>query len=174
MSYDNCSVNRAKLVDEPIVEMILSRKYLKSGLKFVIADLQSDFDGTDIVCYSSGTKRSINVKRNSSKYYNSSNFTISIDQNKLGMFNNTSFVFIDEVADCLYVVDGVALLQYILSKSNSIHQSKNNSKKSWVILPKKNLISLIGDNPNGIIKYSKQIAKLLENGRDESQFKDLI
>ena len=45
------TVNRAKLVDEPIVEMILSRKFYKSGLRFMKADLKSDFEGTDIICY---------------------------------------------------------------------------------------------------------------------------
>ena len=58
-----CAANRAKLVDEPIVEMLLSNKYYKAGIKFMKADLQSDFDGTDIICYSNGTKRSLNVKR---------------------------------------------------------------------------------------------------------------
>ena len=67
-----CAVNRAKLVDEPIVEMLLSNKYSKAGVRFMKADLQSDFDGTDIICYANGTKRSLNVKRNSSKYFNSS------------------------------------------------------------------------------------------------------
>ena len=37
---DNRAVNRAKLVDEPIVEMILSRRYLKSGVNFEVICLE--------------------------------------------------------------------------------------------------------------------------------------
>lgn len=171
---DNCAVNRAKLIDEPIVEMLLSRKYLNSGLKFMKSDIQSDFDGTDIVCYFNGVKRNLNVKRNSSKYYSSPNFTISLDKNNLEIFNNTSFVFIDEVADSLYVVDGTALLKYILNNTDNIKQSANNSNKSFVILPKKDILSIIGNSENCVIKYNKQIARLFEMNRDEAKFKNLF
>ena len=40
---DHSAINRAKLVDEPIVEMLLARKYSNSNVKFMKADLQSAF-----------------------------------------------------------------------------------------------------------------------------------
>lgn len=165
------AVNRAKLVDEPIVEMLLSRRYYKSGIKFMMADIQSDFDGTDIIMQVNGTQRSLNVKRNSSAYYNSPNFTISLDKNKLNKFNNTTFVFIDEVADSLYLIDGMKILKYALDNQNKVLQSKNSNNGHFVILPKKDLIRMLDDNPNAIIKYNKQIAKLFEIGRDENLYK---
>ena len=167
----SCAVNRAKLVDEPIVEMLLSRKYLKSGIKFMKADLQSDFEGTDIVYYVNGKKRSLNVKRNSSKYFNSPNFTITVKKDKLDVYNNTSFVFIDEVADCLYIVDGVELLKYILNHSNNMRQSDKNNNY-YIIIPKNDIISMI-DNKEYIIKYNKAIANLFAIGRDESNYMNL-
>lgn len=165
------AVNRAKLVDEPIVEMLLSRRYYKSGIKFMMADLQSDFDGTDIIIQVNGTQRSLNVKRNSSAYYNSPNFTITLDKNNLNTFNNTTFVFIDEVADALYVVDGLKLLKYVLDNQNKVLPSKTSDTKHFVILPKKELVDMLEDNPSAIIKYNKQIAKLFELGRDENLYK---
>jgi hypothetical protein len=169
-----CAVNRAKLVDEPIVEMILSHKYFKSGIKFMKADLKSDFDGTDIIYYSNGVKRSLNVKRNSSKYYNSPNFSIAINKDKVDVYNNTSFVFIDEVADCLYIVDGVELFKYIISKADNIAQSNKNPDNYYLIIPKRDIISIIGNNKDSIIKYSKSIANLFTAGRDESIYKNLM
>ena len=171
---DNRAVNRAKLVDEPIVEMILSRRYLKSGIKFMKSDLETDFDGTDIICYSNGLKRSLNVKRNSSKYYNSPNFSITLNKNKMNSFKSTSFVFIDEVSDSLYIVDGEVLLKYIIENSRNLRSSDDNGVKFWIIIPKKDILSLISDNPNSIIKYNKQVARLFELGRNEDQYKELV
>lgn len=171
---DNRAVNRAKLVDEPIVEMILSRRYLKSGVKFMKSDLETDFDGTDIICYSNGLKRSLNVKRNSSKYYNSPNFSITLNKNKMNSFKSTSFVFIDEVSDSLYIVDGEVLLKYIIENSRNLRSSDDNGVKFWIIIPKKDILNLISDNPNSIIKYSKQVARLFELGRNEDQYKELV
>lgn len=173
MIKSNPAVNRAKLVDEPIVEMILSHKYFKAGLKFMKADLQSDFDGVDIICYSSGFQRNYNVKRNSSKYFNSSNFTLTLNKNKMNVFNNTSFIFIDEVANALYIVDGITLLKYILEHSDNIRTAQNDPNKSWVLLPKKDIKSMICDNDNSIIEYNSRIAKLFELGRNEELYKDL-
>jgi hypothetical protein len=168
------SVSRAKLVDEPIVEMILSYKYFKSGIKFMKADLQSDFDGTDIIAYSNGSKQLINVKRNSSKYYNSSNFTLSVNKNKLDLYNNVLYIFIDEVANCLYLVNGKDLLKYILDKIDNVKQSAKKSNSYYIVIPKSDIRSMIGDNKDQIITYSSAIAKLFESGRDESIYSDLI
>lgn len=168
-----CAANRAKLVDEPIVEMLLSHKYYKAGIKFMKADLQSDFDGTDIICYANGIKRSINVKRNSSKYFNSPNFSIAINKNKLSVYNNTSYVFIDEVADCLYIVDGIDLVKYIIEKYANVRQSEKKPDNFYLIIPKKDILNMIGDNRDHIIKYNKAIANLLELGRNEDQYKEL-
>lgn len=168
-----CAANRAKLVDEPIVEMLLSHKYYKAGIKFMKADLQSDFDGTDIICYANGVKRSINVKRNSSKYFNSPNFSIAINKNKLSVYNNTSYVFIDEVADCLYIVDGIDLVKYIIEKYSNVRQSEKKPDNFYLIIPKKDILNMIGDNRDHIIKYNKAIANLFELGRNEDQYKEL-
>ena len=169
-----CAANRAKLVDEPIVEMLLSHKYYKAGIKFMKADLQSDFDGTDIVCYANGVKRSINVNRNSSKYFNSPNFSIAINKNKLNVSNNTSYIFIDEVADCLYIVDGIDLVKYIIEKYDNVRQSEKKPDNFYLIIPKRDIINMIGDNRDRIIKYNKAIANLFAAGRDESMYMNLI
>lgn len=169
-----CAANRAKLVDEPIVEMLLSHKYYNAGIKFMKADLQSDFDGTDIICYSNGMKRSLNVKRNSSKYFNSPNFSIAINKNKLNVYNNTSYVFIDEVADCLYIVDGIDLVKYIIEKYDNVRQSEKKPGNFYLIIPKRDIINMIGDNRDHIIKYNKAIANLFSAGRDESMYMNLI
>lgn len=168
-----CAANRAKLVDEPIVEMLLSHKYYKAGIKFMKADLQSDFDGTDIICYANGMKRSINVKRNSSKYFNSPNFSVAINKNKLNVYNNTSYVFIDEVSDCLYIVDGIDLVKYIIEKYSNVRQSEKKHDNFYLIIPKRDIINMIGNNRDHIIKYNKAIANLFELGRNEDQYKEL-
>ena len=168
-----CAANRAKLVDEPIVEMLLAHKYFKSGIKFMKADLQSDFDGTDIICYANGIKRSLNVKRNSSKYFNSPNFSIAINKNKVDVYNNTSYIFIDEVADCLYIVDGLDLYKYILEKSDNVRQSDKKADNFYLVIPKRDIITMIGDNHDHIIKYNKAIANLFAAGRDESMYMNL-
>jgi hypothetical protein len=168
-----CAANRAKLVDEPIVEMLLSHKYFKAGIKFMKSDLQSNFDCTDIICYADGVKRSLNVKRNSSKYFNSPNFSIAINKNKLDVYNNTSYVFIDEVADCLYIVDGMDLFKYIIDRHDSIRQSEKRADNFYIVIPKKDIIAMIGDNNDHIIKYNKPIADLFAAGRDESKYMNL-
>lgn len=165
------SVNRAKLVDEPIVEMILSRKFYKSGIKFMKSDLKSDFEGTDIICYSNGVKKNLNVKRNSSKYYDSPNFTLTINKTKIDTFRNTQFVFIDEVADCLYLVSGESLCKYILEKERNLRETEKENM-FFMILPKKDIASLV-DSENGIIRYNKAVANLLATCRDESVYADL-
>ena len=168
---DNCAVNRAKLVDEPIVEMLLSRRFLKSGLKFMKADIQSDFNGTDIICYFNGIRRNLNVKRNSSKYFDSPNFTITLDKSKISQYKETMFIFIDEVADSLYMVDGDQLFTYILSKSSKLRPTKKENM-FFLVTPKSDIISLVSSKDR-IIKYNKNIARLFETGRNEEQFRGL-
>lgn len=167
----NCAVNRAKLVDEPIVEMLLSRKYFNSGIKFMKADIQSDFDGTDIVCYSNGFKKNLNVKRNSSKYFNSTNFTMTINKNKVDIYKATQYVFIDEVSDCLYLIDGELLCKYILDHGAKLRET-DKENTFFLIIPKTDLAQLAGDN-NNIIKYNKAVANLFDAGRDESMYMNL-
>lgn len=168
---DNCTVNRAKLVDEPIVEMLLSRRFLKSGLKFMKADIQSDFNGIDIVCYFNGIRRNLNVKRNSSKYFDSPNFTITLDKSKISQYKETMFIFIDEVADSLYMVDGDQLFTYILSKSSKLRPTKKENV-FFLVTPKSDIIALVSSKDR-IIKYNKNIARLFETGRNEEQFRGL-
>ena len=170
MKRDYSSINRAKLVDEPIVEMLLTKKYTNSDITFARADIKMDYEGVDIICYSSGTKKFINVKRNSSKHYRSPNFSISLDKNKLDTFKSTSFAFIDETADSVYFVDGSALLTYILENSSKSTVSQYNPNKLWIVIPKTDTVLL----SSSVIKYNKNVAKLLELGRDESQFADLF
>lgn len=168
---NNPAVNRAKLVDEPIVEMLLSRRYLKSGMKFMKSDIQSDFEGTDIVCYFNGIKRNLNVKRNSSKYFDSPNFTITLNKSKLLQYKETMFVFIDEIADSLYMVDGDQLFTYVLSKSSKLRPT-NKEDTFFLVTPKNDIISLLSSKDR-IIKYNKNVAKLFEIGRNEDQFREL-
>lgn len=165
------AVNRAKLVDEPIVEMLLSRKFYKSGLKFMKADLKSDFEGTDIICYSDGFKRNLNVKRNSSRYFDSPNFTLTINKEKVDTYKNTQFVFIDEVADCLYMIAGENLYKYILEKESKLRETgKENT--FFLVIPKKDLVALVNSDDD-IIKYNKAVANLFATCRDESIYENL-
>lgn len=173
MSYKfSCIANRTKLVDEPIVEMLLSRKYLQSGIKFMQSD---SLDGNNpyIGCYYNGIKRSLCIKRNPSRYYNSPNFTISIHKNKMDVFKDTTFVFIDEISDCMYMVDGGVLLQYILEHSDKLNSVENNENKAYILIPKRDIRKLISDSPTATIRYNKAIAKLFEHSRDENLYKDL-
>lgn len=162
MTYANSISNRARLVDYPIVELLLSLKYSDSDINFTRSSNETYY-------YSSGNMRRIVTNRNSSKYYNSSNFTLSLDKNNLNVFNNTSYVFIDETLNAMYIVDGVLLLKYIIEHTDNIKDYDNGSK-SYVILPKKDIRSIISDNPNATIKYNNVIAKLFEDSRDENKF----
>lgn len=173
MSYKICNVtNRTKLVDEPIVEMLLSRKYSPSGMKLMKSE-SPDSSCTDIECYYNGTKRLLNVKRNLSRYYNSPNFTITIHKNKMDVFKDTTFVFIDETSDCLYMVDGGVLLQYILEHSDKLNPIDSNENKAYILIPKRDIRKLIGNNQTSIIRYNKAVAKLFELNRDENLYTDL-
>ena len=109
----------------------------------------------------------------SSKYFNSPNFSIAINKNKLNVYNNTSYVFIDEVADCLYIVDGMDLVKYIIENNDNVRQSEQKPGNFYLIIPKKDIINMIGDNRDHIIKYNKAIANLFAAGRDESMYMNL-
>ena len=171
MVKDNRILNRTRLVDEPIVEMLLTKKYGKSNVKFMKSS--ADPDCTDLICYGNGIVRSLNVKRNSSKYHSSPNFSIAINKNHLGVYNNASYVFIDEVADCLYIVDGMTLLTYILEHADNVRQSDNSAGNYYIVIPKKDVASLVNTNDN-IVKYNKAVADLFANCRDESQYASLL
>lgn len=172
MAKDSCIATRSRLVDEPIVEMLLTKKYLKSGIKFMKTEPASS-GVSGMIYYANGIRQSLIVKRNSSKYFKSPNFTVTIDKNNLSVFNNVMYVFIDEVADSLYIVNGVQLLKYILTHPDKITVSNDDVKKSFVLIPKRDLILLVNDK-NGIIKYNKQISKLFEIGRNEDLYRELV
>lgn len=174
MMHSKNSMNRSKLVDGPIVEMLLSNKYFKSGITFIKSSHKEDASIADMVYYIDGIKRSVIIKRNSSKYFNSQNFILHLDKNKLNVFHNTSYVFIDEVANSLYVVDGIKLLKYILDHQSNLKDYNESPNKAYMVLPKKDIRSIIEENPNSIIKYGNNIATLLELGRDENKFNNLV
>ena len=88
------------------------------------------------------------------------------------VFNNSIFTFIDEVADSIYIVSGIKLLAYIIEHADDIQQSEANPKKSWILIPKKDIVNLIIDNPNSIIRYNKKIAKLFATNRNESLYRE--
>lgn len=173
MIKDSCTANRTRLVDEPIVEMLLNKKYAKSGIKFMRSS-STDSDCTDIVCYGNGARKYLNIRRNSSKYYRSPNFSIAVNKNKLGCYNGNTYVFVDEVSDCLYIVDGMQLLNYILEHADNVKQSDNSPNNYYIVIPKSDIALMIADKNSGIIKYGKSVANLFAIGRDESQFTNLI
>ncbi len=175
MFKDNGTINRTKLVDEPIVEMLLNKKYKKSGIQFMKSSAQGlDCTNSSIICYGNGTKKQLNVKRNSSKHYQSPNFSIAVNKNKLNCYNGNIYVFIDEVSDCLYMVDGMQLLNYILEHIDNVKQSDRNSNNYYIMIPKNDMVSMIADKNVGIIKYNKSVANLFLAGRDETQFAGLV
>jgi hypothetical protein len=154
---------RTKLFDEPLVQNLFESKYNKSNIQFVRAP-----DGI-LSYYSSGIKRNVYTFRNSSDYYDSPNFLISVDKNNLAIYNNSSFVFIDELSDCLYVVDGIALLQYLIDHIDNVKQS-NRGIGYYILIPKKDVSNIA----NTSINYNKQVSDLIEINRDEKHFKNLF
>lgn len=169
MTEERIINNRNKLFDEPMVEMLISQKFNSSKVKFMRSGSYSD---SKVHCLVNGHSQILNVNRNSSKYCYSSNFTLSLDKNKLGVFNNSIFTFIDEVADSIYIVSGIKLLAYVIEHVDCIQQSEANPKKSWILIPKKDIVNLIVDNPNSTIHYNKKIAKLFATNRDESLYRE--
>lgn len=167
MAEEHIINNRNKFFDEPMVEMLISQKFNNSKVKFMRS---GSYNGSKVHCLVNGHSQILNVNRNSSKYCRSSNFTLSLDKNKLGVFNNSIFTFIDEVADSIYIVSGIKLLAYIIEHADCIQQSEANPKKSWILIPKKDVVNLIIDNPNSIIHYNKKIAKLFATNCDESLY----
>ena len=173
MNYTNCSANRARLIDEPIVEMLLAKKYAKSGIKFLHSDSSFDSASSNIICSVNGTNKQLSIKRNASKYWNSNNFTITFYKDNLSVFNNNIFVFIDELANCIYIVNGIDLLKYILENIHKANHSKVGNGY-YIIVPKTDMADLATNNSGDIIKYSKQIANLFESSRDETIFSKLF
>ncbi len=175
MFKDNGIINRTKLVDEPIVEMLLNKKYKKSGIQFMKSSAHDlDCTNSSIICYGNGTRKGLNIKRNSSKYYRSSNFSIAVNKNKLGCYIGNTYVFVDEVSDCLYIVDGMQLLNYILEHADNVKQSDGNLNNYYIVIPKSDIVLMIADKNAGIIKYNKSVANLFAIGRDETQFAGLV
>lgn len=171
---DNCIANRTKLIDTPIVEMILSNVYRKSKIKFTLPDKKLELDGVNLICLVNGKKTNICIKRNSKKYFDSPNFTFSLNRNRLNVFNNTMFVFIDELNDSIYTVSGTKLLSYIISNSDNLHPSTTNKNVTWLIIPKQDIINMVdGCCSNGIIKCNKNIMNLFSLNRDENLFRYL-
>ena len=168
---DNCIANRTKLIDTPIVEMILSNLYRKSKIKFMLPDKKLELDGINLISLVNGKKTNICIKRNSKKYFDSQNFTFSLNRNRLNVFNNTMFVFIDELNDSIYTVSGTKLLSYIISNSDNLHPSTTNKNVTWLIIPKQDVINMACDRCNGIIKCNKNIMNLLSLNRDENLYK---
>lgn len=173
MNYTGCSTNRARLIDEPIVEMLMAKKYAKSGIKFLHSGSSFDNSSNSVICSVNGTNKQLSIKRNASKYWDSNNFTITFYKDNLSVFNNNTFVFIDELANCLYLVNGIDLLKYILE---NIHKA-NHSKVGhgyYIIVPKTDIADLATNNSGDIIRYNKQIANLFESNRDENLFAKLL
>lgn len=168
---DNCIANRTKLIDTPIVEMILSNLYRKSKIKFMLPDKKLELDGINLISLVNGKKTNICIKRNSKKYFDSQNFTFSLNRNRLNVFNNTMFVFIDELNDSIYTVSGTKLLSYIISNSDNLHPSTTNKNVTWLIIPKQDVINMACDRCNGIIKCNKNIMNLFSLNRDENLYK---
>lgn len=168
---DNCIANRTKLIDTPIVEMILSNLYRKSKIKFMLPDKKLELDGINLISLVNGKKTNICIKRNSKKYFDSQNFTFSLNCNRLNVFNNTMFVFIDELNDSIYTVSGTKLLSYIISNSDNLHPSTTNKNVTWLIIPKQDVINMACDRCNGIIKCNKNIMNLFSLNRDENLYK---
>lgn len=159
-------MNRSNLIDEPIVEMILTKKYASSGISFI-----KDYKSSSTIYCVNGVRRNLVVKRNSSKYYNSHNFFITLNKNNVDVFNNTTYAFIDETSNTLYLVDGIALLKYIIEHKDELTQIED-SKLSYILVPK-TAISSMTDSSH-VIKYNSQFAALFEMYRDESNFTNLI
>lgn len=161
--------NRTKLVDQPIVEMILSKRYCKNGIKF-----QQSYNDNSFNYTINSLNRSIHIIRNSCKYYNSHNYSISLNLNKLNIFNNSSFIFIDELVNTMYIVDGMNLLAYIIEKANNIQSDKDDTSKHFILIPKNDIVNLTKDNINNVIKYNKQIASIFALNRDELKYQHLV
>ena len=81
-------------------------------------------------------------------------------------------MFVDEVANCLYIVDGIALLNYIVEHYDNVRQS-DNSNNFYIVIPKSDIAELVS-SPESIVRYNKAISDLFANCRDESQYAGLL
>lgn len=140
-----------KLVNEPVVEMILSQNF--KNIRFEKSLLQKTF-----ICYFDGVKKKIFITRNPAKYYKSNKFNLYINKNNLSIFNCSTFAFIDEVSDSLYLIDGIVLLKYIIDNSDKLVESNNNT---FTLLADKSDICLLAGERGRVLKYNKDIANYL-------------
>lgn len=161
------SMNRTALIDEPIVEMLLAKRYASSGISFI-----KEYNNPTLAYCVNGVKRNLYIKRNSSKYFNSHNFFISLNKNHLDVFNNSTYVFIDEVSNSLYLVDGITLLKFILNHKDEINQIAD-SDNSYILISKQDIISMTTSKTQ-VIRYNDQFASLFAMCRDESKFTNLM
>lgn len=160
--------NRTKLVDEPIVKSLLVKSFPKSDIRFMT---NTDCNGKMITyCLVNGAKRSLVVNRNVGKHYKSNNFVVSVDKNRLTVFNDSLFVFVDETANSLYMIDGIRLLSYILNNADRLIPTTHDNV-SWLTVPKTDIYDLINDNPRNVIKYSHSVANMFSVSRNEDQYK---
>ena len=65
------------------------------------------------------------------------------------------------------------MYKYILEKSDNVRQSDKKADNFYLVIPKRDIITMIGDNHDHIIKYNKAIANLFAAGRDESMYMNL-
>ena len=95
-----------------------------------------------------------------------------MNKNHLDVFNNSTYVFIDEVSNALYLVDGMTLLKFILNHKDEINQIAD-SDNSYILISKQDIISMTTSKTQ-IIRYNDQFASLFAMCRDESNFTNLM
>lgn len=157
------SYRRAKLVDEPLVRLLIHEIW---GLNTVETTKDDDIRGVDIKAVDTwGNLYVFDVKRNSGSRYNK-DFTFTYI-NRLGIECNfeRDFVFIDEYNCKVHFVHGDALCGYVYDEKTQKVVSKNDASR-FVALP----LSVIGS----LSYYSHQLrdfeVQYLCRNRDENLF----
>lgn len=151
-------VSRIKLIDEPFIKQMLINKYKTSEIQFI----DSDFNKVGFDYYVDGFRQPVRTVRNSKKFAKSGYFTVSVDKNNLTSYSNTLYTFIDEASDCVYLLDGLLLLQYIIENPNCINESKD-KKGTYALISKKDIRDLVADDSKFIIKYNESYVKFLSS-----------
>ena len=151
-------VSRVKLIDEPFVKQMLINKYRASKIQFI----DSDFNKLGFDYYVDGFRQSVKTVRNSKKFAKSNYFTMMVDKNNLTSYSNTLYTFIDEASNCVYLLDGLLLLQYIVENPDCINESKD-KKTTYALISKKVIRDLIAENIKFIIKYNDSYASFLSS-----------
>lgn len=135
------SLRRAKLVDEPLVRMIISEVW---GLSAMETTKEEDFLGVDIKAMDTyGRLYFFDVKRNSSTRRKDGSFTFTY-LNKLGIeykYADKNLVFVDECNSCIYFIKGERLQEYVDDEKTQKIVSKYDASR-FVSLPKIVLESL--------------------------------